>query len=76
MQVKQPIFYFLDREEIKTFIDNKDLQRMVHSSIKRANHFNQDAAAEAIVIKRLIKTSIVCAKVERKQAHKKIRRTF
>ena len=38
---------------------------MIHSSMKRANNFNQDVATEVIAIKRLIEISIVCAEVER-----------
>ena len=49
---------------------------MVYGSMKKTNHFNQDVVAEAIVIKRLIKTSTVYIEVERVYTHNKIRRTF
>ena len=44
--------------------------------MKRANHFNRDAGAEGIAIKRLINKVIIELEVERIQAYKEIRGTF
>ena len=49
---------------------------MVYGSMKRANHFNQDIAVEAIAIKRLIAASTICVDIERIQVYKEIRRKF
>ena len=41
-----------------------------------ANHFNQDSVAEAIVVKRLIKESLIDIQLERAHTHREIRGSF
>ena len=41
--------------DMTVVIDNKAVWRMVHRGLVILNHFNQDAAAEASLVKKLIK---------------------
>ena len=66
----------MQNRRLKAFINNRELGKIVNSSMKIANHYNQDRATEIIAIKRLIDKYTVVINVDRIYVHKEMRGTF
>ena len=61
---------------LKAFIDNKELEKILNSSMEIANLYNQDRVTKAMAIKRLIDEYTIAIEVERTHMYKDIRCTL
>ena len=64
--------YDINGVDMTVAIDNKAVWRMVHKSLVIPNYFNQDAAAEASLVKKLIEQCNIHLTLQKVISHKKI----
>ena len=57
-------------------MDNEVVWKIIHRGMKVPNHYNQDAAAKASAIERIIQQYNMNLQIERVDSHRKITRIF
>ena len=66
----------MDQGTISVVTDNEAIWKMVNRLLQVANQLNQDIAAEAIAMKRLIKQVIITIILDKVEAYKKLKTMF
>ena len=67
--------YQIEQATINLAIDNEVVWKMIHGYMKVPNHYNQDVAAEAETIYRIIEQYQIRIQIDRVNSHKKITTT-
>ena len=65
-----------NKGKIDVYIDNKKIWRRIETTVKVANHFNQDLAAEIKSIKRLMKEADLDIMLIGEKCYREVRQTF